>query len=243
MQRLFIFSGQIAGEKCVIQEKEIVHYIKNVLRCKMGERFVVVDEKGDEYNAQVKEISKEAVMLEIERKLPPRPRVTSVTIACAIPKNSRFDDIIDKLTQLGVDRIIPLVTERVVVRLDAAAGAARIQCWKKIAAAASQQSQRNSLPVIEAPKTFKEVLSESGEYDVKLIPTLADDRRTLKELLIRQGPRKFLILVGPEGDFSHEEVALAKGQGFIPVTLGDLVLRVETAAVAIASFIRFYENS
>jgi 16S rRNA (uracil1498-N3)-methyltransferase len=154
-----------------------------------------------------------------------------------------MDDIIDKLTQLGVDRIIPLETERVIVKWDKNQRVRHLERFQKIALNASQQSQRKALPVIEPIKDIKEVISTAAGYDLKLIPHLMGERKTLKEIFIKNRPKNILVLIGPEGDFSSAEVALAKRAGFIPVSLGDLVLRVETAAVAIASFIRLYLNN
>jgi 16S rRNA (uracil1498-N3)-methyltransferase len=90
---------------------------------------------------------------------------------------------------------------------------------------------------------LKDVLSESADFDLKLIPTLAAKGKSLKDIFADSKPKNVLVLIGPEGDFTDEEIGLALKAGFIPVTLGDLVLRVETACLAVASFIRLYENS
>ncbi|PIP18804.1 MAG: 16S rRNA methyltransferase [Candidatus Omnitrophica bacterium CG23_combo_of_CG06-09_8_20_14_all_41_10] len=167
-----------------------------------------------------------------------------LTIACAIPKKSKFDDIVDKLTQLGVYRIIPLKTERVVVKLDKRKEELRSKRWNRIALSASQQSQRNNIPVVEPVQKFKDVLVRSKDFDLKLIPTLAGQRKSLPEVILSLLPMaKILVLIGPEGDFSDGEIKLALENGFIPVTLGDLVLRVDTAAIAVVSFIRLYGDS
>lgn len=219
--------------------------------------MIIFDGLGRQYLCLIKELS-DKVTLEIQKK----DRASSIghrassklTIACAIPKKSKIDDIIDKLTQLGVDKIIPLKTERVVVKLDKNKIISRLKRWEKIALSAAEQSKRNNIPIISPIKELKEVLAEAGEYDLKLIPTLSGDRKTLKEVLNRvlnrdsdhfSRSRKMvavpiLVLIGPEGDFSPGEVELARKAGCIPVTLGDLVFRVETAAVAVASFIKLY---
>ncbi|MCX5706225.1 MAG: RsmE family RNA methyltransferase, partial [Candidatus Omnitrophica bacterium] len=149
-----------------------------------------------------------------------------ITLACAIPKKAKFDDIVDKLTQLGSARIIPLKTERVIVKLDNHKEALRLTRWRKIAQAASQQSKRSDIPVIEPPKDLEDLLTQSQDFDLKLIPTLEGRRKTLKEIFSKIQPRNILILIGPEGDFSAKEIAMALKSGFIPVTLGDLVLRI-----------------
>jgi 16S rRNA (uracil1498-N3)-methyltransferase len=172
------------------------------------------------------------------------PRKSSINIACAIPKKSKFDDIVDKLTQLGVDRIIPLKTERAVVKLSIQKGEARLQRWVKIALSAAQQSQRSILPQISPLTDFRELIKKSTGFNLKLIPTLEGERKTLKEALspVLPLPANILILIGPEGDFSPKEIDLALKHNFIPVSLGSTVLRVETAAIAVASFINLNED-
>jgi 16S rRNA (uracil1498-N3)-methyltransferase len=151
-----------------------------------------------------------------------------------------MEEIIDKLTQLGIDRIIPLETERVIVRWDKDKEISWRQRWQKIALSAAQQSQRNTVPVVEPIQEVREVLSRSVFFDLKLIPTLVERPQPLKDILAKSHPKNILVLIGPEGDFTLEEIESAKKAGCITVSLGNLVLRVETAAVAVASFLRLY---
>jgi 16S rRNA (uracil1498-N3)-methyltransferase len=160
-----------------------------------------------------------------------------LAVACALPKKSGFDDIVDKLTQIGADVIFPLVTERVVVKPEEAQGV-RLERWRKIARSAAEQSQRNTLPSIPGIVSFEDLLYESGKYDFKLIPTLEGGRQSLQKVLAEKIPTAVLILIGPEGDFTLQEVQQAVSAGFHPVTLGENVLRVETAAIAAASYIK-----
>ena len=244
MQRFFISSRNISHDQAIIEDKKQIHYLKNVLRLKPDTAITIFDENGNEYLCRILSFSGKTA-LEIKKKLSPFRKKNSfkVTIACAIPKNSKMDDIIDKLTQLGVDRIIPMETERVIVKLDKKKKAQRLGRWKKIALSASEQSQRKSVPIVEPIKDIKNVLSEAGGYDLKIIPALIDKRKTLKEILASSQAKNILVLIGPEGDFTQEEVNLAKEAGCIPVTLGELVFRVDTAAIAVASFIKLYADS
>jgi len=239
MQRFFCTFPKISNEKITISDSKQVHHIKDVLRLKKKDAVIVFDPLGREYITHIEKVSSENITLKIKEK---RNLKTSVkfqmTFACAIPKKSKMDDIIDKLTQLGVDRIIPLETKHVVVKLDSRKKILRHARWQKISQNSSQQSGRNTVPVIEPVKNFKELLRESKDFDLKLIATLKRKQRPLKEVLADSHPHYVLVLIGPEGDFSVEEVYLAKNSGFIPISLGNLVLRVETAAIAVASFIR-----
>lgn len=242
MHRLFLLSS-VSGDEIEISDKSQAHHIKNVLHLKAGEKVVAVDKKGNEYLCAIKEFSGEKVILRLKEKIVrSQGEGVKVTIACALPKKSKFDDIVERLTQLGVHRIIPMDTERVVVRLDKHKEEARLERWQKIAESAAQQSQRNNLPVIDRVKKLEEVLAEAKDYDLKLVPALIDERVPLKAALTRGKYKNILVLIGPEGDFTSAEVNAAKRAGFIPVTLGKLVLRVETAAVTVASFIMLNEN-
>ena len=243
MHRFFCPIANITKDKIVIDNKEQIHHLKDVLRLKVKDNLMIFDGRGNEYNCIIEKIANE-VTLGIKRKSLPsyKKEGIKITLACAIPKKSKMDDIIDKLTQLGVARIIPLETERVVVKLNKNKKEMRLLRWQKIALNAAQQSQRNTSPVIDPIKNIREVLIKSENYDLKLIPTLTGKRKILKEIFTQIKPKNILVLIGPEGDFSPQEVALAVKAGCIPVTLGDLVLRVDTAAIAVVSFIRLNAN-
>ena len=190
--------------------------------------------------AIVLEIDSRRVKLEIKEKRPVNDLTTQITVACAIPKQVKMDDIIDKLTQLGAARIIPLQTERVIVKLDQSKKLQRFQRWEKIALSAVKQSQRSNFVLISPVTELKDLLSNLQDYDLKLIPTLSSERKTLKNIFNQtiKPLKKIIVLIGPEGDFTEKEIALAKAAGFFPVSLGQQVLRVDTAAIAVVSFIK-----
>ena len=244
MHRFYCRSKNISPDTIIIDEKERIHHIKDVLRLKLKETVYIFDEWGNEYTAEIKEISPHGITLKAREKLKcDTDKKIKIIVACAIPKKSKMDDIVDKLTQLGVEEIIPLKTGRVVVRWGKDKEALRISRLKKISQMASQQSQRRFIPKIEAVKGLSEIISASGGYDLKLIPALSGERKSLRQVFDGIKPRSVLVLIGPEGDFTPEEVSLASGAGFIPITLGKQVLRVETAAVAVVSFIKLYAGN
>lgn len=246
MHRLYSPPKNISGNEIIINDKGQVHHNRNVLRLKKNEEVVVFDDKGNEYRTILLGYSSKGMILKIveKRNNALKSSKVGITIACAIPKGSCMDKIIDKLTQLNVDRIIPLETERVIVKLDKDKIGLRHERWKKIALNTSLQSQRSLLPILEPVKSIKELLSDLGGFDLKLIPALTGDRKLLKEVLKEFKPKNILAIVGPEGDFTSEELDSAKKAGCIPVSLGDSVLRVETAAITAAGFIRlYYEES
>ncbi len=237
MHRFYV--DRVDGDKISISDAGQLHHLKNVLRLKVNDGVVVFDSEGNEYAGVIDGVNKKQAVIKVTVSKPARSHKMKLTIACAIPKGDRMDDIIDQLTQLGVQRIIPIVTERVVVKLDTAKKEARLKRWRQIAQNAARQSQRNSIPFIEPVTGVVDVISHSLDFSLKLIPNLEGERKSVREVLAGAAPGDTLVLIGPEGDFTPEEVGLALQEGFIPVSLGDTVLRVATAAVAVASYFKF----
>jgi 16S rRNA (uracil1498-N3)-methyltransferase len=237
MHRFYI--DRVDGDKVSISDAEQLHHLKDVLRLKAGDTVVVFDTGGKEYDGVITAIEKKQAVITVTASKPARRTQVKFTIACAIPKGDRMDDVIDQLTQLGVECIIPMAAERVVVKLDDAKKETRLKRWRTIAQNAALQSQRNTLPLIEPVTGVAGVVSQSQEFDLKLIPHLTGERTLIKDVLAGRRPKNIIVLIGPEGDFTPGEVALALGAGFVAVSLGDTVLRVATAAVAVAGYIKF----
>lgn len=237
MHRFFI-TQEVSADSITISNQEQLHHLRDVLRLKVNDEVVVSDGKGNEYVCSIEELNKKQAVLTVKSKRQSKARKIKITIACSIPKKDKMDDIIDNLTQLGADSIIPMETDRVIVKLEPDKREARFERWKRIALSAAQQSQRNSIPLIEPVTSIKDVVSHSQDFDLKLIPTLSGETKHIKEVLAEAKPRSILVLIGPEGDFTPEEVELAKNAGFVPVSLGDSVLRVSTAAIAVMSYLR-----
>jgi 16S rRNA (uracil1498-N3)-methyltransferase len=235
----FYLPERITDNTTSISDAEQLHHLRDVLRLKAGDEIVVFDGEGDEYLCEIMELDKKHAGLQIKTRKSAPIRKLKLAIACAIPKQSRMDDIVDKLTQLGVDSIIPLVTQRVIVKLGGTQEN-RLERWRKIALSASEQSHRNTLPNIFPVIGLQEFLVESKGYELKLMPTLTGERKTIRQVLAGSTPASILVLIGPEGDFTPEEIQDAFSAGVIPISLGDTVLRVDTAAIAVASYIKLH---
>jgi len=244
MPRFFSSSQNISTKKITIKDKKQVHHLKDVLRLQPKDEITIFDEKGNEYRCIIDKLSNKATLDIKKKKLfsDSKSNGIQIAVACAIPKNSKMDDIIDKLTQLGVSRIIPLETKHVIVKLDTKKKEMKFMRWQKVIISASQQSQRKTLPILEPVRNIREALSNAQGFDLKLIPTLLGKRKSLKEIIGKANYKNILILIGPEGDFTPEEIAVAVKAGCLPITLGKTVLRVETAAVAIVGFIKLYAD-
>jgi 16S rRNA (uracil1498-N3)-methyltransferase len=244
MHRFFLPSRNISDKKIIIKDKGQVHHLKDVLRFEPKDEIIIFDEQGNEYHCIIEKLSDKATLGIKNRRLFSESQSNSIkiTVACAIPKNSKMDDIIDKLTQLGVYRIIPLETKHVIVNLNDKKKEIKLMRWQKVIISASLQSQRKTLPILGPITDIQKVLSETKEFDLKLIPTLLGPRISLKEIMSKAKYKNILVFIGPEGDFTPSEIAVAVKRGCIPVTLGKTVLRVETAAVAVTGFIKLYAD-
>jgi len=161
----------------------------------------------------------------------------TITLAQAIPKGKNMDLIIQKATELGVAKIVPLLSDRTVVQLEEDELPKKREKWKQVTIEAAKQSGQDWLPEIAKPVTPKQFFAEFEHYELPLVASLQSDARSLKKVLANfreqhgRRPSSALILVGPEGDFTPAETSWAKSAGCVPVSLGPIVLRTETAAI------------
>lgn len=211
-------------------------HCSQVLRKSVGDHIIVFDGAGTEATAEITAVSPKRVDLKmLERRRTPAPAV-SLSLIQAIPKGANMEWIIEKAVELGVNAIFPVLTERTVVRLDAREAAKKQEKWQRVALEACKQCGQNWLPQVHAPAPFLSVLETLPAHDLKIIAALQPDSKPLKSVFIEprsknQEPRNACLAIGPEGDFTPAEYAAARASGFAPVTLGPLVLRVETAAL------------
>lgn len=231
MQRFFCNQNDLSGLLNISDKKEM-HHIRNVCRLKIGEKIELINGKGVLYRGSIQEIKKSAIIVKIENKQEFSSDIAcKIILGCAIPKKAKMEDIIVKTTELGVDTIIPLKTERTIINFKGTKEVQAIKRWQDIALQACKQSQRVFLPTIEKIKTLKEAIA-FVDCDIKLIPNLEGKRENIAQVLQKKSYHSVFILIGPEGDFSESEVSLAKENGFIPVSLGKLTLKVDTAAIS-----------
>jgi len=214
------------------------HQIKDVLRMKIGDELELLDGTGKIYHAKITEINKDRIICTITRHRTSDIGLrTSVTIAQCLPKQKKMDLIIQKCTELGAAKIIPTLSERSIAKGE------KLERWQKIAKEAAEQSGRSTIPEITRLTTFEEVLKLQKDYALALIPWELEKDKSLKQLLTTALPSPcatIIILIGPEGGFSQEEVSKAQTTGFIPITLGSRILRTETAGMSILSMINYH---
>jgi len=229
------------GDLILLQDADQVHHVKDVLRLGKGDEITVFDDAGQESLCVIDHFHEKTVILSIKERKRISSTAARLTIACALPKRG-MDEIIDKLTELGVDTIIPMQTSRVVIQLKKQGDRNKLARWQRVAQSAAEQSQRSRMPDIGGVTPFEEVIADSITFDLKLIPYLSGERRTIADVVNSSRAKDIMVLIGPEGDFSPEEVDMAIAAGFIPVSLGAQVLRVDTAAIAVAAYVKLALN-
>jgi 16S rRNA (uracil1498-N3)-methyltransferase len=226
----------IQGDSFTITDKEQLHHLTVVFRARHGDAISLFDPQGNAYHGSISQIKKDSLTVTIDKRQAAIPSKIDLTVACAIPKASGMDEVIDSLTQLGANTIIPMITERVVAKpYDPEK---KLERWQKIALSAAEQSQRDTLPEIPGVLDLDSVIQLTAGYDLKLIPTLEGLNKPLNEILKNISSGRIVVLIGPEGDFSPQEVKTALKAGFTPVSLGKNVLRVDTAAAAVTAVIK-----
>lgn len=207
------------------------HYVARVLRGKLGDKLILFNgEKSCEAEALITHIDKKQVTVEIIKRLS-REVESPLTIYLAqgIARGEKMDFIVQKAVELGVKKIIPLITERSNVRLDSDRKDSRLAHWQAVSISACEQSGRNELPEVLAPMTFTEWLP-NAEADQCFVLTPHVKTKLAKDEISNK--KSILLLIGPEGGLSNQEIDEALGRDFKPLNLGPRILRTETATIA-----------
>jgi 16S rRNA (uracil1498-N3)-methyltransferase len=229
-------AGPLASGQHLHIEGSAAGHIVRVLRLAAGEPLTLFDGSGGEYRARIEQVGKDCVTVSVhEQDAIERESALELTLAQGISRGERMDWVIQKATELGTTRIVPLLTERSVVRLDARQAQRKIEHWRAVAVAACEQCGRNRIPELLSPLELQEFLSrcESGTTHLLLSP--AGELRIGELRGIGTG---VTVLIGPEGGLAEPEQQAAIAAGFKPVRLGPRVLRTETAALAALTVIQ-----
>ncbi len=229
MSRFFLQASQIAGDTVTITGSDAGH-ISRVLRMMPGAQITVCDMQKQEYLCELVQVDAtrvEAKILSV-RQGNTEPPFTAFLYQ-ALPKGDKMESVIQKSVESGVYAVVPMETERCVVRLDEKGRAHKQQRWQKIAESAAKQCGRGRIPSVAEPVSFASALTQASQADCKLFCYEGDGTLPLGKQL-PEAPGTIAILIGPEGGFSQAEVRQAQDAGFVPVGLGNRILRTETAA-------------
>jgi 16S rRNA (uracil1498-N3)-methyltransferase len=247
MHRFYLPPAQCQTAPLMLTGRE-AHHALHVLRVRRGEQVTVLDGAGAEFACTVRNYDRDKVELTVEQKdlVPPLPY--RITLLQAVPKGRIIESIIQKATELGVWRIVPLLTERVTAHLDDKQARSKVEKWQLVAVEAVKQCGSAWLPRIEAPLTPGEFLGRNETFELPLIASLQPGSRNAREYVRafqsqqERLPESACVWIGPEGDFTPEEVAAIRYSGALPISLGRLVLRVETAAIYCLSILNHELN-
>lgn len=240
MHRFYVTPDQIQGDTVTIRGTDVNH-IKNVLRMRPGEEILICNGQGKDCYCIINKVSEGEITAEIkERKDTGTELKSRITLFQGLPKKDKIELIIQKAVELGVYEIVPVMTKRVIVKLeDKKKEEKKLERWQAIAEEAAKQSGRGIIPVIKPVISYKEALTEAGNMGRAVIPyENASGMSYTRELLQNIGLVDTIgIFIGPEGGFEESEIELATAQKVIPITLGKRILRTETAGLAVLSMI------
>jgi 16S rRNA (uracil1498-N3)-methyltransferase len=221
------------------------HHCRNVLRLESGDKVVVFDGRGRELTAEITSADSSQIGLRKIHEAKTPPLRCQITLGQAIPKGKNMDLIVQKAVEIGAAEIAPIISDRTVVRLDEESAASKQGKWQTVAIEAAKQSGQNWLPQVHTPQTMSQFFQHPRRFDLQLIGSLQSDAVHLKKILAEYStehgdrPSSVLMLVGPEGDFTPAELSLARSHGCRPITLGPIVLRVETASIYCLSILSY----
>lgn len=250
--RFFINPHQINWQekKATIADSDQTYKISRVLRLRENDQIVLLDGSGLVYNAQIASFFSRAIQCRLlsRRSVNTEPDL-KITIAQSLLKGPKFDFALQKNIEVGISEFIPVITSRTVVRVEGNGSPLelenRVQRFQKIVRDAAEQSERGMIPIVKNIVSIEELCRQNlSEYDLKLVCLERSQTNGIKEVLnsLQTKVHKVLILIGPEGGFTEDEVKLSLSSGFTSVSLGKRIYRAETVGMVISGILFFYFN-
>lgn len=242
MNRFFVDDPGAFSDRSVVITGEDVNHVKNVLRLKENDELIVSDGRGRDYHCRISGITNEEVVADICDICDNFSELsTEITLFQGFPKGDKMELIIQKTVELGVTRIVPVMTKRTVVKLDDKKAKKKTERYNMIAESAAKQSGRGMIPEVTMPVSFAEAVSMAEKLDMNIIPYEEAEGVEYSRNIIKniKGKKSLGIFIGPEGGFAREEVEKALDAGASAITLGHRILRTETAGMAVVSIIMF----
>lgn len=246
MYKFFVNDEQIQSDTITIKNDDVNH-IKNVLRIGINERIQICNKNTSKnYSCEIVEENLNSIKCKIIEPIYETTEAnTYIHIFQGLPKSDKMENIIQKLTEIGVCEITPLVMERCVVKLDKSSQEKKISRWRKIAEVAAKQSKRDIIPLINYCTDIKNIYNKIKDYDIIITAYEEEKEQRIKEILNNYKNvqnLKIALIIGPEGGISKNEIEELKKNNSKIVTLGKRILRTETAPIVLASIILYELN-
>lgn len=244
MHRFYLPPEQIREDRLVLEEGE-AHHAHDVLRLKPGDSATVLNGAGLELICQVQQVQRRGVILDVVDRKKHAPPPCLLTLFQAIPKGKAMDTIIQKATELSATRVVPMLTERCAVHLDASQAPAKTDKWRAVAIEAIKQCGAPWLPLVEVPRLLADCLADLAPVELPLVGSLESTAKHPRHFFQdfaeqhQRPPRSVCVCVGPEGDFTPGELGALQSAGARPISLGPLVLRSDTAAIYCLSMLHY----
>ena len=244
MSKFFVKENQIKNNTVKIIGQDVNH-IKNVLRLNLEEQIKVCNEDTSEnFNCSIKQIEKDEIICEIKEKISSKVESNvEITIFQGLPKADKMELIIQKSTELGASRFVPVALNRCIVKLSGKDAQKKIERWQKISEVAAKQCGRDLIPKIENIENIEEVKNQISDFDLFFVAYEQEKDVYLKQVLQEVDKSKEKIrnafLIGPEGGLEEKEIEQMKNAGAKIISLGNRILRTETVALSVTSIIMY----
>ncbi|HMO05678.1 MAG TPA: 16S rRNA (uracil(1498)-N(3))-methyltransferase [Kiritimatiellia bacterium] len=239
--RYFVDAERWSAEDVILSGEE-AHHLLHVVRSEPGEQVTLMDGRGRQALARIAATTRKEAQLTILQQSNHPPPPVEITLIQALPREQKMDLILQKATELGVRHIVPVVSDQAVVRLKAGEDAGKRERWNKIVLSAAKQSGCWWMPEVHPVRPLLDYLAAMPRFDLLMTCSLDPDSLPLRQVIASSRahrPRRVAFLVGPEGDLTARERAAARNAGARMVSLGDQVLRSETAALYVISVLQY----
>lgn len=241
MQRYFISADRITGNNIYLTGDE-VHHIRNVMRNKPGDRIIVFSGDGYDYACVIEEMSSRQIHCRLVEKFPSQGEPqTNITIAQSLVKGDKLEWIVQKGTEIGASAFQPFQSTRSIIKINAQKETKKRDRWQRIAKEAAEQSHRGKVPAVLPVLSWNAMLDEIEKFPLALI-AYEKGGMPINQVMLKFQAEKILLLIGPEGGFTEEEIDEAYARGAVPITLGPRILRAETAPLVALSCLLFSRN-
>ena len=244
MQRYFIDHIDENQQATIVGDD--VHHISRVMRMNTGDKVICCDKTGKVAICELAEITNETILANVVEWIENSNEIpVHIAIASGLPKGDKLEYVFQKGTELGASEFVPFIAARSIVKWDEKKGAKKVERWNKIAKEAAEQSHRSKVPVIQSPKNLKKLIEYSESFRYKIIAYEEEAKQgensKLAEIFRKlDNEDSLLVVVGPEGGLTDQEVSLLQDHGFVACSLGPRILRTETAPLYVLAAVSYH---